>query len=190
VLSPEARSSNGGRPSLASHLVFAGCATLGTLVWVTTTASLFGYGGASAFCALGWVVFHPLFVAPSVERGAAGAALAFVLATPVAWLMPPPLVALALTPLLLGIVRSALLYAQPFARALLVESGLGLASLLAIVFFYDGGLLGTVLAAWAFWLVQSAFALIPRESRPPDDRPVDPFDRAHAAALTILDRRR
>jgi hypothetical protein len=91
---------------------------------------------------------------------------------------------------LLGAVRSTLLYPQPFARALLAEAGLGCLGLLALVYFYDGGLSGAVFGLWAFWLIQAGFCFVPGENSPPEDRPVDPFERAQAAALLVLDRRR
>jgi len=135
-------------------------------------------------------VLHPLFVAPSVQRGAAATAVAFALAIPVACLRPAPSMAFARMALLLATVRSTLLYPQPFARALLTEAAFGCLGLLALVYFYDGGLSGAVFGLWSFWLVQAGFCFVPGEDNPPEDRPADPFERAHAAALLVLDRRR
>jgi hypothetical protein len=177
-------------PSLVSCLVFAACAALGALLWMLTAAPLFGYGGAAATCALALVVIHPLFVAPTVPRGVATAGVAFALAVPIACLRPSPFEAFTAGSFLLGIVRSALLYPRPFARALLLETGLGGGGLLALLFFYDGGLSGAVFGFWSFWLVQAGIALVPGDASPPEHRPVDPFERAQAAALLVLDRRR
>ena len=179
------------RPSLVLYLVFAVCAAAFALLWILTTAPLFGYGGAAGTCALALVVLHPLFVAPTVERGAAATALAFTLAIPVACLRLAPFTTFAWTAVLLGLVRSTLLYPAPFARALLTEACLGCAGLLALAYFDDGGITGAVFGLWSFWLVQAAFCLVPGESPPPHaQRPVDPFERAQAAALLVLDRRR
>ena len=183
------RPSAARRPSLVSSLGFAACAALGTLLWVLCTAPFFGYGGATATWALGLVVLHPLFVAPNAQRAFAAVVLAFSVAVPVACLEPPPLAAFAVMSLLLGISRSAILHPEPLARALLVEAAFGSAGFTALVLCYDGSLTGAVFGLWSFWLIQAGFSLVPEEASSPDEQSVDAFERAHAAALALLDRR-
>lgn len=187
---PPKRTVKAPRPSMLSSLVFAACAALGTFLWVLCTAPFFGYGGATATWALGLAVLHPLFVAPDAQRRFAATVLAFSVAVPVACLEPPPLTAFAVMALLLGVCRSAILHPEPFARALLVEAAFGTAGFTALVLCYDGSLAGSVFGLWSFWLIQVGFSLIPEEPSFSDERGVDAFERAHAAALALLDRRR
>jgi hypothetical protein len=170
--------------------VFALCAAVGAACWVAGAASLIGYGQAAATCALALVVLYPLFVAPSVERGVAATLVTAVLAVPLACHLPSPLVAFLGMSVLLAVVRSTLLYPRPFANALMLEAALAVAGLGPVLLFYDGGLVGAVFALWSFWLIQAGFALHPGESSGRDDRPIDPFEREHAAAITILEGRR
>jgi hypothetical protein len=58
------------------------------------------------------------------------------------------------------------------------------------VHFHDGSITGAVFGLWAFWLVQAGFCLVPGERPPPGERTADPFERAQAAALLVLHRRR
>jgi hypothetical protein len=191
VKAPDAasRPSIARRPSLVSSLAFAACAALGTFLWVLCTAPFFGYGGATATWALGLAVLHPLFAAPDVQRRFAATVLAFCVAVPVACLEPPPFTAFAVMSLLLGISRSAILHPEPFARALLVEAAFGSAGFTALVLCYDGTLAGAVFGLWTFWLVQAGFSLVPEEPSTPDEQSVDAFERAHSAAVALLDRR-
>lgn len=87
-----------------------------------------------------------------------------------------------------GACRSGLLYRQRAARAVAVEalllvSGLALASFLA-----GPGGHSLPMAFWGFWLVQSAYfalgGVAPRRDEP---APSDPFDRARARILALLD---
>jgi hypothetical protein len=170
--------------------VFAVCAALGTAFWVASAASLLGYGNASASCALALVVLYPLFAAPSVERGVAATFVTAALAIPLACLLPAPFVAFLGMSVLLGVVRSTLLYPRPFARALVLEAALALAGLGPVFLFYDGGLVGAVFALWSFWLIQAGFALSWGEPSRPAERSVDPFDRSYAAAVSLVEQRR
>lgn len=177
------------RPTFARGLSFAALAGLGAPLFLLLTAPRFGYGPASATYALALLVVYPPFVASSLRRGALGAALAVLLVAPVAVLRPDALVALAVTPFVLGVVRGAVLFPRPFARALAYEMGLAAASGLVAALFYEPGLVGVSLSAWGFWLVQAGYALVP--GRPPRfaEAGVDPFEQAHAAALAVLERR-
>jgi hypothetical protein len=170
--------------------VFAGCAAVSTCLGVALAAPLLGYGDATAFCALALVVLHPLFVAPSVERGVAATLVTAALAVPIAWVRPAPFVAFLGMAALLGVVRSALLYPQSFPRALLLEAVLAGVGLGAVLLFHDGSLVGSVFSMWSFWLIQAGFALRAVESSSRPEPAGDPFDRAHAAAVVILEQRR
>lgn len=134
---------------------------------------------------------------PSLAAGlvvAASAALGtwFWLAGPASFLK-----ALLVMAIVLGLQRSAFLHRQPLARAFVIEAALAGGALCAAFLLYDGSTFGTVLAMWSFWLIQAGYALVPRASREPgrgvsvsaDDRRSDPFDRAHDAALAILNHR-
>jgi len=96
---------------------------------------------------------------------------------------------LALTPVVLGIVRSGVSFPRPLARALGYELSFALLSIGAAWTVYEPSLIGVPCAIWTFWLVQSGFALVPGAVRDPSPT-TDPFDRAHRQALSVLERRR
>jgi hypothetical protein len=99
-----------------------------------------------------------------------------------------PVAIFALAPVILAIARSAFIYPRPFARALVYELLVnGLATIAALV-LYDRSAIGAAFSLWSFWLVQAGFALVPGAAHACAD-PIDPFDRAHAAAIAVLERR-
>nr|PZN27043.1 MAG: hypothetical protein DIU78_06135 [Pseudomonadota bacterium] len=163
-------------------------AGLGAPLWLLLTAPRLGYEGGSALYALGLLVVYPPFVSPDRRRGVVAAVLAALLAAPVALLRPDALVVLAVVPLVLGVVRGAVLFPRPLARTLAYEMVFAFASLLVVAILYEPGLFGVTLSAWGFWLVQAGHALVPGD-RAVNESETDPFERAHAAALAILDRR-
>ena len=131
---------------------------------------------------------YALLVAPTLRRGVVALLLSAALVAPVALVDPGPRVVFVLTPFVLGIVRSAILFPRPLARALFLElcvSGLALA---LSAFFQDASLVGETFAVWAFWLVQAGFALAPGEAQPAQENEGDAFEDARARALAVLER--
>jgi hypothetical protein len=178
------------RLSFLRGLVFALVAGLGVVLWLTIAGPLIGYARAASLYGLALLPGYALAVAPSLRRGAGGFLLAAALVWPAAFFAPGPRLVFVLAPFVLGIVRSALLFPRPFARALLLEGCCsGLAVALAVL-FHDASVVGTTFAIWAFWLVQAGFALAPGEPGATAPAPVgDPFDAARDRAFAVLERR-
>src|ERR1041384_1147727 len=113
------------RPSFARGLVFALIAGLGALFWMLVAGPIFGYGLAAGLYGLGLVPCYTLAIAPNLRVGIAGFLLAGLLIAPALLLGPRLLLVFGITPFILGIVRSAILFPRPLARALYVEGVLG-----------------------------------------------------------------
>ncbi|HWA73517.1 MAG TPA: hypothetical protein VG937_14325 [Polyangiaceae bacterium] len=169
-------------------IVFALLAGAGSVLALLLVAPRWGYAGAAALWGLGAALLYPLFVSANLRRGILGSVLGAALSLPVAALVTDPSVVLTLALVVLALCRSVCVFPRPFARALLFELfflGLGLA---LACFFQDGSLVGVAFATWAFWLVQAGFALTVTSSVKGEELG-DPFERAHAAAQAVLERR-
>jgi hypothetical protein len=135
------------------------------------------------------IATHVAVVAPTRRRALAAAALAAALGAAL-WSLPFGFAATAIGgAAILGVCRSGVLYqARPWRAAavegLLLGSGLGLAALLAGSHNLSHGL-----SFWAFWLVQSGYFLMGGiRPRAEDDAAAgDPFERAHARILALLE---
>ena len=176
------------RLGLLRGVVFALIAGLGVLFWSLVVGPIVGREPAAALYGVALVPLYALVVAPNLRRGVAALLLAAVLALPVLCFDSGPKLALAVTPFVLGIVRSALLCPRPLVRALFLELCVSVAALLVAAFFHDPSPIGTTFAVWAFWLVQAGFALTPGEPEPALEPAGDRFDVARARALAILER--
>src|SRR5262245_9114993 len=113
------------RLSLLRGLAFALVAGLAVLLWLAVAGPVLGYPRAAAWYGLGLLPWYALAVAPSLRQGVQAALLAAALAVPAAVFARGPMFVVGLTPFVLGIVRSALLFPRPFARALFLELGCG-----------------------------------------------------------------
>jgi hypothetical protein len=174
------------RLGLGRGLLFALFAALAALPCMFALSVLCDFDTSIGLLLLGLTPLHVLVIAPSWRRGLGAFLLAAGLCG-VLVLSAPGLQAAALGTLVaLGLIRSALLYPRPLARALVFELALALAAGVALALLHDGSLAGNALGVWSFWLVQSAFALLPGDSpaRDPDAR--DPFETAAAAAERVM----
>jgi hypothetical protein len=177
------------RPNLLRGVVFALIAGLGVMFWLLLAGPIFGYARAAALYGLALLPWYSLAVAPAWRAGLIAFFLAAVLAMPAALFAAGPRLVFALTPFVLGIVRSAILFPRPFPRALFLELCCSVPALLLAAFFHDSSVIGMTLAFWAFWLVQSGFALAPGEPGETSVRESgDAFEVAHARALAVLER--
>jgi len=176
------------RSLFARSLVFALGAAAALLVGAPMLAPAFGERAAVRFLLVGAVVAHAALLAPSRSRGARAAALAAGLGALVLAL-PLGVRATALAcAALVGVCRSGILFRARPARTALIE-GLLLGGGLAIAAFLAGPWLARLaLAVWGFWLVQSAFFAVGGIGpRPEESRNNDPFERARAQVLALLD---
>jgi hypothetical protein len=175
------------RPFVRS-LFFAAAAAGALLVGTPLLAPLCGDRAALRFLILSGVVAYAAAAAPSRGRAAQACALAacagaLLLALPLG-LHVHALGAAAL----LGVCRSGVLYRSRPARTALLEITLLGAGLALAAFLAGGTLLRLALACWGFWLVQSAyFAVGGVAARPDDSTQEDPFERARARILALLE---
>lgn len=174
------------RPTLLRGLAFALVAALAAIPWWLVFGSLLGYPAAASAYWLALVVAQPLFVSPRLRRGLIAAALAATLALLATLLRPGPETALLVVAVILGLVRSGVLYPRPLVRALWLELVFAVLGVLPAAWLYDGSGFGLAFASWTYWLVQAAFALT-SEGGARDLPPADPFTSAHAAAVQVLE---
>jgi len=176
------------QPGLGRGLLFALFAALGALPFLLVFAGLLDPDTSLGLYMLGLTVVHVVVLAPSWRHALTTPLLAAGLCGVFALCAPGLATATLGALVVLGITRSALLHPRPFARALGCEVVLALPAAGALALLYDGSLLGSALAVWSFWLVQSAFALLPgRDVARAPDAP-DPFETAAAAAERLMQR--
>jgi len=178
------------RPSFLRGLLFALFAGLGVLLWLTLAGPLLGYTRAATWYGLGLLPWYALIVAPLPRLGVNAFLVATALAGFAALFAPGPLFVFALTPFVLGIVRSAILFPRPLGRALFLEGCCNVLAVGAAAFFYDSSVIGTTFALWSFWLLQAGFALAPGDPEATLEAAGDPFEVARARALAVLERGR
>jgi len=171
-----------------SSLVFAAAAAAGWPAFAVLVGPVLGLGGALPLYATLVVALDVFGIARRPAHGVMAACLALGLGTGVLLLTRGAGEALVGSALVLGFVRSGMLYRARSARACLAEAallggGLALARFLAVP-----GLLGTALGIWGFFLVQSVFFLIGgvRERRAAAGG-LDPFDLARTRLAALLE---
>jgi hypothetical protein len=168
-------------------LAFALAAAAAWLLLTPLFAPLAGGLGAARALLVASAALHLLWIAPTRARGlvAAGTAAALGL---VLLALPLGLGATALcAAALLGAVRSGLLYRQRPARAALLEAVLLGSGLLLARFLAGHGPGSLALAAWGFWLCQSAYFLAGGVEPRRDEPAQDPFEQARSRILALLE---
>ena len=167
--------------SFGRSAAFAACAALGWLPWIVL-------GGSRALYLVGVTSVYVAGLGGPIARRVPAAMLtafagvAVLLAGDAAVLF----VGLAV---LLAVARSAFLYRAAPARAVVVETALAGGGLVFARLLAARSPLGTTLAIWGFFLVQSFFFLLAgvRVRATPTDHP-DAFEAAHARAMEVLER--
>lgn len=177
------------RPSLLRGVGFALVAALGAIPWWLVVGSWLGDAAAVSSYWLILVVAQPVFVSTRLRRGLVAACVAAALTLIAALFAPAPESAALVVPVVLGVVRSGILYPRPLARALWLEVAFTVAGVFPALWFYDDSAFGLAFASWAYWLVQAAFALTSDGGRQEAPR-VDPFTSAHTAAIQVLEQPR
>ena len=173
-------------PSFLRGLSFALFAGLGALPFQLLFGAPWDYDACLGVYQLGLAVLAVLACAPSLRTALGGGALAAALCAALALTFPGIATATLGALCALGFARSALCYPRPFARALAFELLLALPAAAAFALLHDGRPIGNTLAVWAFWLVQSAFALLPGTPRATTDPIGDRFETAAAAAERLM----
>lgn len=174
--------------SFARSLVFAAAAALGLAAAVTLLAPVFGPRAVLLAYIAAAAALYGAGLAPSLRAslraGAVGAGLAFGL-----WLLPLGLQGTAMgAAAIVSIVRSGVVHRMRPLRAALAEVALGGGGLALAALLADGGLASLALGVWGFFLVQSLYFLIGGVgTRGDESQAVDPFERARARLLALLD---
>ncbi len=172
----------------SGSLVFAAIASLFLPLAQGLIAPLIGSGHAVAllFIAIGWLYG---LGGRFQGRGFVGyglAALGAMVAT--AALPPLPLYGIAASTLLIALMRSGVAIPVWTPRRILLESAIAGVSLTWVHALLSPRPLAMGMAVWGYFLIQSAHPLC-RDwvERRRGRRGVDPFDRARARLLSILD---
>ncbi len=170
-------------------LVFGAVAGLGSIPWaMIASPAFFGRTWALAAYCLIVTVLYLVAVAPSWSRGLVIGGLASLLAAATLVAAPSPSVAVAGAALILAVARSGFLYRGKPARALLIEGVLAFGGLLLASWLAGPSPLGSALAIWTFFLVQSPYFLIGGMADRESEEPViDPFERARKRALALME---
>jgi hypothetical protein len=173
-------------PSFLRGLSFALFAGLGALPFQLLFGARWNYDSSLGPYQLGLTVLAVIAGAPSLRAAVGAGALTAALCGSLAITSPGVATATLGALCALGLARSALCYPRPFARALAFELLLALPAAAAFALLHDGHPIGNSLAVWAFWLVQSAFALLPGTPRPSSDPTRDRFETAASAAERLM----
>ena len=146
-----------------------------------------GRAVAAALYCTGSVIAFALISDASRSSRLAASSLAFSVGLASAiWANKLMTTAIVLT-MVLSYCRVRLLYRGRLRRPWLVELILGAGALLAADLVVSDGLPGFSSAVWAYWLVQSAYFLVPVAKAPGGTSSVDPFDAAFKRATDLMD---
>jgi len=170
-----------------SSLVFAAVGAAGLALAALVLVPPLHLRTLVAVYAVAAASLYVMGIAPSRARGLAAGALASALGVGLLLLplrLPGLLIGAALV---VSLCRSGFLYRSRPLRAVALEAalcggGLALASLLA-----EGGVASLALGFWGYFLVQSVFFVIGGVAPREQETPPDPFDRARASLLALLD---
>jgi hypothetical protein len=174
------------RRDFGRALLFAALAAALTVPALMLGAFSWGYEGSLASYLLLLSPISLFVAAPDLRAGVRVFLLAGVISLILLCVVSRVETALLGTILILAVGRVVLSGPRPLARVLAIELVLGVLSFGAFAAFHDRLLIGDALAVWAFWLVQSGFALLshPGTSREPDV--ADAFDAARSAAERVM----
>jgi len=173
---------------LGRSLLFGAFAAAAYVPFAIVATPLVGWSGAVAAYALLSAAVYLSGLGPNLRQGLTASLLLGLGVAAIAVIAPSDRDVVLAAALALGVLRSGLLYRSRFARALALESALVCGGLLVAGQIFDGSVVSTALAVWAFYLVQSVFFAvggITARRDCADD--VDPFDAARARALAVLD---
>ena len=171
----------------SSSLVFAAVAGLAAVPYLLVALPTFGLIRTFSIGSIVLVATYIVTVSPSLVRGLRYGALTLVLGAGL-YALAPGLVVLYASPILLGIMRSGLLYRTKIGRALAIEAMLFVVATTGAQLLAGSSVQSYGLAVWAFFLVQSAFFLFAGATFHAEPGSVeDPFDRARREATRIME---
>ena len=169
-------------------LLFGAVAAAATLPWVEIVAPGLGLETALGSYAVLNVAIYLAGLAATPRQGFGAAAFAVLLGGLAFQVASSPREQLLVAALILGLLRSGLLYRAGFGRALLLEAVLLCGGLVVAARLFSGTTASLALAVWGFFLVQSVFFLVSGVTQQRDGAEgLDPFDDARAHAVAILE---
>jgi hypothetical protein len=174
------------RRDFARALGFAALAAALTVPALMLGAFTWGYEGSLASYLLLLTPISLFVAAPDLRSGVRVFFVAGVISLILLCVVSRVETALLGAIVILAIGRSLVSGPRPFARVLTIELVLSVLAYAAFTAFHDHHLIGDALAVWAFWLMQSGFALFshPGASREPEI--ADAFDAARVAAERLM----
>jgi hypothetical protein len=167
-------------------LAFAALAAAGLPVAVTFAGPIFGAEGATRLYLIAAAGIYAVGLCADRSRRAAALALAAFAGTLLA-VLPLDLRATAVGAAAIVALARGALHADRPLRACTIEIALGAAGLAAADHFARGGLFALCLAVWGYFLVQSSWFLIGRRGPRAGEAAQDPFDRARARLVRLLE---
>jgi hypothetical protein len=173
--------------SFARSLAFAALAAAGLPVAVTFAGALLGGESAARLYLVAVAGIYAIGLCP--DRSRRFAALAFsAFAGMILALLPLDLRTTAIGAAgIVAFARGVLLPDARNLRAVVIEAVLAAAGLAAAAWFARGGLLALCLALWGYFLVQSGYFLFGARTAGAGEAARDPFDRARARLLRLLE---
>jgi hypothetical protein len=171
----------------ARGVAFAALAAAGLPVAVMFAGALFGAEGAARLYLIAAAGIYAIGLCTDRSRRFAALALAAFAGALLA-LLPLDLRATAIGAAgIVALARGVLLAEGRPLRALAIEVVLGVAGLAAAAHFARGGLFALCLALWGYFLVQSSYFLIGGRPAHAGGAAQDPFDRARARLVRLLE---
>ena len=170
-----------------SSLVFAAVAGLTAVPYLLVALPGLGLIRTLAIGSIVSVAAYIVVVSPSLVRGLRYGALTLVLGVGL-YALAPEVVALFASAMLLGIVRSGLLYGAKIGRALAIEAMLFVLATSVAQLLAGSTVQSYGLAVWGFFLVESAFFLFEgARPRAGSGSAEDPFERARREATRLME---
>ena len=171
----------------SSSLVFAAVAGLAAVPYLLVALPALGFIRTFALGSIVSVAAYIVVVSPSLSRGLRYGALTLVVGVGL-YALAPKVVVLFASAMLLGIVRSGLLYRAKIGRALAIEGMLFVLATSVAQLLAGSTVVSYGLAVWGFFLVESAFFLFEgASSRGESGSAEDPFERARREATRLME---
>lgn len=168
-------------------LAVAAIAALAIVPWLIAAAPVLGFSPALGVFAAFASAAYLFVIAPNPAPGLRAALLAGAAIGATSILLPGGSTRLLALLLVLGLVRSGFFFRRRPARALAVETALGLLSMLAVEWFAGHTVLSWAMAVWGLGLAQSLFFLAADIEVRDDAEQGDAFVGAHERAMRLLE---
>ena len=171
----------------SSSLIFAAVAGLAAVPYLLVALPTFGLVRTFSIGAVLLVAAYIVVASPSLVRGLRSGALTLALGVGL-YALAPGVVVLFASAILLGVVRSGLLYRAKIGRAFAIEAMLFLLATSVAQLLAGSTVQSYGLAVWGFFLVESTFFLFEgARSRAESGSAEDPFERARREATRLME---